>query len=70
MKINSFKKILLAACLLGGLLISCSSENLSERVYNQGNNLLPLPVLQQEGSGRFKLSEATRIYADSPEGNR
>ena len=67
MKINPFKKTLLAIYLLAGLLFSCSSENLSERVYNQGNNLLPVPVLQQEGSGRFRLSEATRIYADSPE---
>ena len=52
---------------MGGLLFSCSKENLSERVYNKGNNLLPLPTLQQKGNGRFILSDGTRMYADTPE---
>ena len=59
-------KNLLGALLLGGVMASCSEENLSERVYNQGDNLLPVPASVQKGTGRFVLNDQTKIFVASP----
>lgn len=53
--------------LLGGLITSCAEENLSKRVYNQGDNLLPVPASVQEGRGQFVLNNRTKIVVSSPE---
>ena len=60
-------KKFLAVLLLGGLITSCSEENLSERLYNQGDNLLPVPASVQKNAGHFVLNDQTRMCANTPE---
>ena len=57
----------LSALLFGTLITSCMGENLSERVYNQGDNLLPVPATVQKSNGRFVLNNQTKIFVASPE---
>lgn len=70
MKIKLLRKMFLGACFLGGFLVSCTEENLSERIYNQGSNLLPLPASVQQGTGRFVLNNQTMFYASSSEAKK
>ena len=67
MNLNRIGKALLGGFLLGGLLASCANENLSERVYNQGANLLPVPASVQMSAGRFLLNNQTCVVANNPE---
>ena len=70
MKFKQIVKNLLGSLLLTGMLVACSSENLSERVYNQGNNLLPIPVSVQKGIGNFVLNNQTTFYVSSTEAEK
>ena len=67
MKINPLVHTLSSLLLGGTLLMSCADEQLSERVYNQGDHLLPVPAAVQYQAGQFELNEATRFYVASPE---
>ena len=68
MKLQIIGKQFLSLLLLSGMLICCSEEDLSERVYNQGNNVIPLPVFQQKaGTGSFVLNDQTHFVVTSPE---
>ena len=56
---NSRNLILTCVCTF---LCGCSVENiLSEKEYNQGINVLPLPQNINVGSGRFIISKSTQI---------
>ena len=48
------------------LLCSCSKTNLSEQIYNQGLNVLPLPNQLEMAQGNFALSNQTVIYVSDP----
>ena len=67
MNTKQIGKNLLGVFLLSGLITSCTKDNLSERIYNQGNNLLPVPTTIQQSTGRFLLTNRTKIYVASPE---
>ena len=67
MKINQLAKTLLGTLFMGGILASCSEEDLSGRIYNQGNNIVPLPAEMQQGTGKFVVNAGTSFYVTSPE---
>lgn len=50
-----------------GLITACTSQDVSEKVYNQGINLIPAPVSLQQQDGKFTLSSKTTIYAPTAE---
>lgn len=53
--------------LVVGLMTACTSQDVSEKVYNQGINLIPAPVSLQQQDGKFTLSSKTTFYAPTTE---
>ena len=70
MKFKEIGKILSGTFFLVSTLVGCSEENLSERIYNQGNNLLPVPATVQSGTGLFVLDNQTCFVASNPEARK
>lgn len=56
------KKGLLYAMIICMELYGCGQEKLSERVYNEGINLIPAPACIEQGEGAFVLNRSTDIY--------
>ena len=50
-----------------GLMTSCGTDNVSDKVYNQGINLIPTPVSLQQQDGKFTLTSGTTFKASTPE---
>lgn len=49
-----------------GLLTSCGTQEIPERSYNQGINIIPTPVSLKQQEGRFLLTSGTSFYAPTP----
>ena len=49
------KKTLKLVCMMlaMGFITSCGTESVSDKVYNQGINLIPAPVSLQQQEGKF-----------------
>lgn len=50
-----------------GFMTSCETQSVSEKVYNQGINLIPAPVSLQQQDGKFALTSGTTFQASTPE---
>ena len=50
-----------------GFMTSCGTDNVSDKVYNQGINLIPTPVSLQQQDGKFTLTSGTTFKASTPE---
>ena len=63
------KKILSSMCmaLFIGFMSSCGTDNVSDKVYNQGINLIPAPISLQQQDGKFTLTSGTTFKASTPE---
>ena len=64
------KKIFKMVCmaLTIGFMTSCGgSTSVSEKVYNQGINLIPAPVSLQQQEGKFELTSSATFKASTPE---
>lgn len=57
----------LALMAAGVLMAGCAHEDLSQKVYNQGINIIPVPSELKIGDGKFILGNDTRFYVDNPE---
>jgi len=55
------RKSLLFAMIACAGLCSCNKEKLSERIYNQGINVIPAPEQIAQGSGTFVLDKDASI---------
>ncbi len=60
------KKSIIAAFLLGATLVGCSPK-IEHFSYNEGINLIPMPVEMSQTEGEFTLNSSTKIVALSPE---
>ena len=63
------KKTLKLVCMMlaMGFMTSCGTESVSDKVYNQGINLIPAPVSLQQQEGKFELTSSTTFKASTPE---
>ena len=63
------KKTLKLVCMMlaMGFMTSCGTESVSDKVYNQGINLIPAPVSLQQQEGKFALTSSTTFKASTPE---
>ena len=63
------KKTLKLVCMMlaMGFMTSCGTESVSDKVYNQGINLIPAPVSLQQQEGKFALTASTTFKAATPE---
>ena len=63
------KKTLKLVCMMlaMGFMTSCGTESVSDKVYNQGINLIPAPVSLQQQEGKFALTSSTIFKASTPE---
>ena len=63
------KKNLITLCmaLAMGLITSCSTQSVSDKVYNQGINLIPAPVSLRQLDGKFILKSSTTFQASTEE---
>ena len=52
-----------------GFMTSCSTQSVSDKVYNQGINLIPAPVSLQQQQGEFTLTSGTTFQASTEESN-
>ncbi|MBQ3190843.1 MAG: family 20 glycosylhydrolase [Bacteroides sp] len=50
-----------------GFMTSCSTQSVSDKVYNQGINLIPAPVSLQQQQGEFTLTSGTTFQASTEE---
>ena len=50
-----------------GFMSSCGTDNVSDKVYNQGINLIPTPLSLQQQDGKFTLTSGTTFKASTPE---
>lgn len=50
-----------------GFMTSCETHSVSEKVYNQGINLIPTPVSLQQQDGKFALTSGTTFQASTSE---
>ena len=50
-----------------GFMTSCSTQSVSDKVYNQGINLIPTPVSLQQQQGEFTLTSGTTFQASTEE---
>ena len=50
-----------------GFMTSCGTESVSDKVYNQGINLIPAPVSLQQQEGKFALTSNATFKASTPE---
>ncbi len=50
-----------------GFFTSCGTESVSDKVYNQGINLIPTPVSLQQQEGKFALTKGTTFMAPTAE---
>ena len=48
-----------------GFMTSCSTQSVSDKVYNQGINLIPAPVSLQQQQGKFTLTSGTTFQAST-----
>ena len=63
------KKVFKLVCmaLAMGFITSCGTESASDKVYNQGINLIPTPVSLQQQEGKFELTSSATFKASTPE---
>ena len=64
------KKIFKLVCmaLAMGFMTSCGPQaSVSDKVYNQGINLIPTPVSLQQQEGKFELTSSATFKAATPE---
>ena len=63
------KKTLKLVCmaLAMGFMTSCGTESVSDKVYNQGINLIPTPVSLTQQEGKFEITSSTTFKASTPE---
>ena len=63
------KKTLKLVCmaLAMGLMTSCGTQSVSDKVYNQGINLIPTPVSLTQQEGKFELTSSAAFKASTPE---
>ena len=63
------KKNLITLCmaLAMGLFTSCNTQSVSDKVYNQGINLIPTPVSLHQYDGKFILTSSTTFQAQTEE---
>ena len=63
------KKTLKLVCMMlaMGFMTSCGSQSVSDKVYNQGINLIPTPVSLQQQEGKFALTSNAVFKASTPE---
>ena len=64
------KKTMKLVCmaLAMGFMTSCGTQpSVSEKVYNQGINLIPAPVSLQQQQGKFELTSSAAFKASTPE---
>ena len=59
--------ITLYLALAMGLITSCSTQSVSDKVYNQGINLIPAPVSLQQYDGKFTLTSSTSFQVADEE---
>ena len=50
-----------------GFMTSCGTQSVSDKVYNQGINLIPAPLSMQQQDGKFTLTSGTTFKASSEE---
>ena len=50
-----------------GLITSCCTQSVSDKVYNQGINLIPAPVSLQQQDGKFELNSKAVFKASNAE---
>lgn len=53
--------------LLLGVMTSCGTQSVSDKVYNQGINLIPTPVSLQQQEGKFELTSSATFHAPTAE---
>ena len=63
------KKTLKLVCmaLAMGFMTSCGTQSVSDKVYNQGINLIPTPVSLTQQEGKFELTSSATFKASTPE---
>ena len=63
------KKTLKLVCMMlaMGFMTSCGTDSVSDKLYNQGINLIPAPVSLQQQEGKFALTSNATFKASTPE---